>query len=82
VNREIKCQKKLNHPNILKLYHALEDNDKIYLVLELAEKGSLFKLLKKNKRLSEKDGFYFFYKTTLAINYMHKNNMIHRDIKV
>lgn len=82
LKREIKCQRELNHPNILKLDHFFEDDDQIYLILELAEKGSLFRYLKNNNQLSEPLTFYFFFQITLAIDYMHKNNIIHRDIKV
>lgn len=43
VRSEIAIMKTLNHPNIVKLYEALEDEQtkKIYLVLEYCSKGSL-----------------------------------------
>lgn len=52
------------------------------MVLELAENGSLFKYLKKKKVLSEKEAFFFFFQVVLAIDYLHKEKIIHRDIKV
>lgn len=82
INREITLQKKLNHPNILKLYEAIEDERKIYIVLELANRGSLFSLIKKNKYLTEDEAFIYFFQACLAIHYLQKKNMIHRDIKV
>lgn len=72
----------MKHPNILELYHAFEDDEKIYMVLELAEKGSLFKYLRKKKKLSEPEAFYYFFQINIAINFLHKNNILHRDIKV
>jgi serine/threonine protein kinase len=39
--REIDILKELNHPNIIKLYEVIDDekDDKLYLVLDYAEKG-------------------------------------------
>jgi len=34
--------KLLDHPNIVKLYEAFEDNHNIYLVMEVCEGGNLF----------------------------------------
>jgi serine/threonine protein kinase len=42
LKREIRIQRKLNHPNITQLFHYFEDKDKVYLILEYAEHGSLF----------------------------------------
>ncbi len=42
--------------------HAFfEDKDFAYLVLEYAENGSLYKLLRKKKKFSEKEAFVYFY---------------------
>ena len=43
VAQEIKIQLFSNHPNVLKLYGFFSDNSKIYLLLELATHGCLFK---------------------------------------
>jgi serine/threonine protein kinase len=72
----------MNHPHILKLYHFFEDETYIYLILELAENGNLFQYIRKKKRLSEPEAFVYFFQTCLAIDYMHKREIIHWDIKV
>ena len=41
--QEIKIQMHSNHPNILKMYSFFSDEKKIYLLLELATNGCLFR---------------------------------------
>ncbi len=41
------------HPNILRLYGYFYDNSRVYLILEFAAKGELYKILRKCKRFSE-----------------------------
>ena len=50
--------------------------------MDCAENGNLFKLLVKKKGLSEQEAFRYFYQVTDALEYMHKRNVFHRDIKV
>ena len=82
LKNEIKIQKKLSHPNIIKLKKFFEDKDNVYLILEYAEKGSLEAYLKKKNKLEEKEAFVFFFQTCLGLKYLHGKNVIHRDIKV
>lgn len=81
IYREIKIQKKMNHPHIVKLYHYFEDKDNVYLVLEYCKNGSLFSLLRRRGKFPEREAFIFFFQTCLGINYLHDNNFIHRDLK-
>lgn len=43
MNREIAVYKKIRHPNLIKLYEVLKNDieKKVYLIMELAEKGQL-----------------------------------------
>ena len=60
MKREIKIQKKLDHPHIVKLYHAFEDSENVYLILEYAPNGNLFFYLKRKKKLDERESFVYF----------------------
>jgi calcium-dependent protein kinase len=42
LKQEIEILKKLDHPNILKLYEIFEDEKRFYLVTELCTGGELF----------------------------------------
>lgn len=50
---EIKIQMFLDHPNIVKLYGFFDDALHFYIIMEYMEGGSLFALIKINKKLSE-----------------------------
>ncbi len=58
--REIEIHKKLKHENIIRLFTSIEDQNFVYLILEYAERGNLFYLIRKKKALSEDEAFYFF----------------------
>lgn len=81
LKREIKIQKRLDHPHIIKLYHTFEDSENVYLVLEYAKNGSLFFYLRKKKKCNEREAFVFFFQTCIGIDYLHKKGILHRDIK-
>ncbi|XP_066598991.1 aurora kinase B [Prorops nasuta] len=83
VLREIEIQTHLRHPNILQLLTYFYDEKRIYLVLEFAAGGELYKQLKNqpNERFSEHLSAKYTYQVADALDYCHKNNVIHRDIK-
>lgn len=54
---------------------------KLYLVFEYCEGGELYESLAKYGRMDEKQAARIFYQILLAINYMHKQGICHRDIK-
>ncbi|OQR72901.1 aurora kinase B-like [Tropilaelaps mercedesae] len=83
LKREIEIQMHLRHPNILCLYRWFWDDRKIYLVLEFAPGGELFKYIqnKPKRRLNEAEAATFMYQMIRALSYCHAKGVIHRDIK-
>ena len=79
--REISIHKSLVHPNIARLYDHLEDRQKIYLILEYVEKGSVSSLLKKKIKLSEMEACEVFKQVCVGVSFLHEQQVIHRDIK-
>lgn len=55
IRREIKIMKRVNHPNIAKLYDVIETETQVILVLEFVSGGSTHGFLKSkpNRRLDE-----------------------------
>ena len=52
---EVATLKKLDHPNILKLYEVFEDARKYSLVMELCNGGELFDEVAKKDKFTEKE---------------------------
>ena len=81
IKREIRLHKSLDHPHVIKLHDYLEDTDHLYLVLEYAARGSLFRYMQKSGCLSEPRARHYFLQTCLGVQYLHSHNVIHRDLK-
>eukprot|EP01084_Bolivina_argentea_P000126 232_1 len=81
LRREIEIQSHLRHENILRLYGYFYDEHRVYLILEYAEHGELYKILQEKGRLSEPEVAKYIYHLSLALKYCHDKNVIHRDIK-
>lgn len=81
VRREIEIQSNLRHPNILKLYGHFHDSKRIFLILEFAGQGELYKHLRKATRFPEHKASKYIAQMATALSYLHRKHVIHRDIK-
>uniref|UniRef100_A0A8D0BDS7 non-specific serine/threonine protein kinase n=1 Tax=Salvator merianae TaxID=96440 RepID=A0A8D0BDS7_SALMN len=81
LRREIEIQSHLSHPNILKLYNYFHDRKRVYLILEYAPRGELYKELQKYQRFDEKRTATYMEEMADALIYCHSKKVIHRDIK-
>lgn len=81
VRREIEIQSNLRHPNILKMYGHFHDSKRIFLILEFAGQGELYKHLKREDRFPEWKSAMYIAQMAAALRYLHKKHVIHRDIK-
>ena len=79
---EIELLKKLDHPNIVKIFEFFIEPDGYYLITEYCGGGELFDAIKKNGCFTEPVAANITYEIFNAINYCHQtNNIIHRDLK-
>ncbi|KAH8672097.1 serine/threonine-protein kinase [Tricladium varicosporioides] len=81
VRREIEIQSNLRHPNILRLFGHFHDSKRIFLILEFAGKGELYKHLRKENRFPEWKAAQYIAQMAAALKYCHKKHIMHRDIK-
>lgn len=81
VRREIEIQSHLAHPNILRMFGHFHDTERIFLILEYASQGELYKHLRREQRFSEAKAAMYIAQMASALKYLHKKGIIHRDIK-
>jgi serine/threonine protein kinase len=81
LRREIEIQTRLRHPNVLRLFGYFHDKERIFLILEFAGKGEIFKELSSVHRYDEKTAATYIRDVASALDYCHSKHVIHRDIK-
>lgn len=78
LRREVEIQSHLRHPNILRLYGYFYDEKRVYLILEYAPKGELYRHLKEAGRFTEEQAAQYIQQMTHALLYLHSKHVIHR----
>jgi serine/threonine protein kinase len=79
--REARVCASLNHTNIVHIYTFDEWEGRRYLVMELADRGSLDSRIEKQTRVSELEVLDVGIKIVSALDLALKHNLLHRDIK-
>ena len=72
---------KFSHPFIMKLQFAFQDSHHLYLIMEFVNGGELFYHLKKDKKFTEARAKFYAAEIILALEYLHDNGVIYRDVK-
>lgn len=83
LRREIEIQMNLRHPNVLRMFGYFHDPGRIFMMLEFAGRGELFKILSKlpERRFDEATAAKYIAQIADALQYLHSKHIIHRDIK-
>lgn len=79
--REARACARLNHTNIIHIYTFDEYEGQAYLVMELADHGSLDARIEKQQRVAELHVLDIGIKIASALDLALKHNLLHRDIK-
>ena len=66
---------------IVNIKFAFQDNSNLYILTEFMQGGDLFFHLHREKRFTDEKAKFYLIEIILAIEYLHNNNMIYRDLK-
>ena len=82
---ELKMMKYFNHPNVCNCLTSFEQDDCQFIVMHLFNNKDLFQYLSANcnlgLRINEETLWNIFYQCLEGLVYLHKEGIIHRDIK-
>ncbi|KAH3756537.1 MAP3K epsilon protein kinase 1 [Pelomyxa schiedti] len=81
IKAEISLLQKLQHPHIVSVLGQYEMNSQLFIILEYAENGSLANLTREFGSLPEPLVVLYTRQVLNAVEYLHKENVIHRDLK-
>lgn len=72
----------MDHPHVARLVDVYESESRLNLVMECMEGGELFERVRAKKRFSEADTVVALRQMFLAVNYLHTQGIVHRDLKL
>lgn len=72
---------RLNSPFIVKLHYAFQTPERLYFVIDFLNGGELFFHLRKATRFNEQRTKFYAAEIILALECLHKNGIIYRDLK-
>lgn len=78
--REAKLLARLDHPNVVRSFHAGESEGRHYFVLEYLDGDTLEEILESRQRLTPVEAVRVVYQALLGLQHIHERGMIHRDL--
>lgn len=72
----------IDHPFVVRLRYAFQTEDKLYLVMDYYNGGSLFFHLRKSRKFSEKRARFYAAQLLLSMAHLHELNIAYRDLKL
>ncbi|XP_009135614.1 CDPK-related kinase 2 isoform X1 [Brassica rapa] len=83
VRREVKILRALSgHNNLVQFYDVFEDNDNVYIAMELCDGGELLdRILARGGKYSEDDAKEVLIQILNVVAFCHLQGVVHRDLK-
>lgn len=82
VHNEISIHRKLKHNHVVKFIESFEDEKHIYMIQALCTNNSLREFQKYRGVVVVDECRYFVSQILQGVQYIHENNIIHRDLKL
>ncbi|CAN6306520.1 unnamed protein product [Urochloa humidicola] len=83
VRREVRILSSLSgHSNLVQFYDAFEDEENVYVVMELCKGGELLdRILARGGKYSEEDAKVVIHQILSVASFCHLQGVVHRDLK-
>lgn len=82
ITNEIELHRTLSHKHVVKFSHYFEDQENIYIFLELCSRKSLAHIWKARHTLTEPEVRYYLRQIISGLKYLHSRGILHRDLKL
>ncbi|MGW1992277.1 protein kinase domain-containing protein [Embleya sp. NPDC001921] len=79
--REAQATARINHPNVVRVYDYVEDDDRLWIVMELLDARSLDAILEEDGPLTPHAAAAMAVQIARALGVVHAHGVIHRDVK-
>jgi tetratricopeptide (TPR) repeat protein len=79
--REAKSAAQLNHPNIVTVYDAGEQDGAYYIAMEYVDGNTLKEIVKRRGKISSGGIVHVLAQMCEALAYAHEQKIVHRDVK-
>ena len=82
---EVTIQKSIHYPGIVEIKDSFENFEFVFILFEYCQNDTLEQLINKErdpKKLTEKETQCYMLQLIISLNYLHKNNIIHRNLDI
>jgi len=81
IREEVLLISKLQHPHVVRMYGAIQEEAHINVFVEWMPGGSIASLLEKHGAFTEAVSLRYIHQVLLGLDYLHSNGILHRDLK-
>lgn len=79
--RELEILTKLENPHVIQVHSILQRGPRVFIFMRYAENGDLLDYVKKNGEIKEPYAKEWFHQMASGLQYLHGNQIAHRDLK-